>query len=138
MRTKIYKGEEVTKLKELLDKNTVDYFFLEYNYGGLMYDVWDGGFALPYTSRELISSGFLGMNKKYKYEVDTVKLIREYLSGEPCNFYGRRDIDIIRDIYKAIAVIEAIGGELELNIREFSVVRDIIVWKDKGNGKFFD
>lgn len=138
MRTKIYKGEEVNKLKELLDKNAVDYFFLEYNFGGLMYDDWDGGFALPYTSRELISSGFLGMNKKYKYEVDTVKLIKEYLSGEPCKFYGKRDIDIIRDIYKAIAVIEAIGGELELNIREFSVVRDIIVWKESGNGRFFD
>ena len=74
----------------------------------------------------------------YKYEVDTVALIEQYLSGEPCEFYGKGDIEIVRDLYKAIKFVRILGGEIELSVREFAVVRDIIIWKESGNGRFIE
>lgn len=136
MRTRIYEGDSVIKLKELLDNCAVDYFLLEYEYGGLLWKGDENKFLLPYTSKTAISNGFLGLFKKYKYEVDTRKLIEQYLSGEPCDFYGKGDIEVARDLYKAIKFVRVLGGEIELSVREFAVVRDIIIWKESGNGRF--
>ena len=136
MRTRIYEGDSVIKLKELLDNCAVDYFLLEYEYGGLLWKGDENKFLLPYTSKTAISNGFLGLFNKYKYEVDTVALIQQYLSGEPCDFYGKGDIEVVRDLYKAIKFVRILGGEIELSTREFAVVRDIIIWKESGNGRF--
>lgn len=136
MRTRIYDGESAIELKELLDNCAVDYFLLEYEYGRLLWKGDENKFLLPYTSKTAISNGFLGLFKRYKYEADTVALIEQHLSGEPCEFYGKGDIEVVRDLYKAIKFIRILGGEIELSIREFAVVRDIIIWKDKGNGRF--
>lgn len=136
MKTRLFKGESADKLKQLLDTYACTYFLLEYEFGGLMYDDWEGCFMLPYLSRELIGTSWFGLVKHYKHEVDTNKLIEQYLSGEPCEFYGKRDIGIVRDLYKAIKFINVTGGEIELSTREFAVVRDIIVWSETGNGRF--
>lgn len=136
MKTRVFKGESVDKLKQLLDTYACTYFLLEYEFGGLLAYDCNNDFMLPYLSRELISTSWFGLVKHYKHEVDTNKLIEQYLSGEPCEFYGKRDIEVVRDLYKAIRFINVTGGEIELNTREFAVVRDIIIWSEAGNSRF--
>lgn len=132
MKTKVFKGESIDKLKKLLDTYADNYFISEYEFGGLMYDDWEGGFMLPYLSREVVSTSWFGLVKHYKHEVDINKWVNQYLSGEPCNFSGRRDIEVIRNLYKAIKFVNMIGGEIELSTKEFAVVRDIIIWGEEG------
>ena len=136
MKTRVFKGESVDKLKQLLDTYACSYFLLEYEFGGLLSYDCNNNFMLPYLSRELISTSWFGLVKHYKHEVDTNKLIEQYLSGELCEFYGKRDIEVVRDLYKSIKFINVTGGEIELNTREFAVVRDIIIWSEAGNGRF--
>lgn len=136
MKTRVFKGESVDKLKKLLDTCACTYFLLEYEFGGLLSYDCNNDFMLPYLSREIVSTSWFGLVKHYKHEVDIIKLVNQYLSGEPCDFYGKRDIEIIRNLYKAIKFISLTRGEIELSIREFAVVRDIIIWSEEGNGRF--
>lgn len=129
MKVKIYEGESLGLLKELLHLYAVDYFCDNYEFGGLMWDDWEGGFMLPYQSKEVISTSFFGMFKKYKYNVDTWNIVAGYLNGRNTDVSGYRLLETTRGIIRAITVAENLGGSIELNLNEISIVEDIIRYK---------
>lgn len=126
MKVKLYKGHSLEALKELLHLYVVDYFCDSYEFGGLMYDDWEGGFMLPYESKEIIGKSFFGLSKKYKYNVDTWSLVNSYLYKDNTEVYGKRFLERARGIIKATKVAEKLSGSVELNSDEVYLVDSIL------------
>lgn len=131
MKVKLYEGSSLETLKELLYLYVVDYFCDKYEFGGLMYEDWEGGFMLPYDSKEVINESFFGLFEKYKYNVDTWNLVDSYLYKDNTDVYGTRVLERARGIIKTIKVAEKLSGSVELNSDEVYLVDNIINYGGK-------
>ena len=118
------KGSDLnTVLYGLLD-NAIVYFKSNFKYGGFMYEDFEGGFLLPYTSKVIVKNRLL--SKEWEYEVDLDSLLHDYIFKGDSSYFGNRQLETARDIWVAVRLAQDTGGELRLDTKEVTLLHDIM------------
>ena len=118
------KGSDLNTVRDSLLRNAVDYFKLNFKYGGFMYENFERDFLLPYTSKVVIKNRLL--SKEWEYEVDLDSLLHDYIFKGDSSYFGCRQLETARDIWVAVCLAQDLGGELWLNTKEVTLLHDIM------------
>lgn len=118
------KGSDLNAVLYSLLDNAVVYFKNNFKYGGFMYEDFEGGFLLPYTSKVIVKNRLL--SKEWEYEVDLDSLLHDYIFKGDSSYFGNNQLETARDIWVAIRLAQDTGGELWLNTKEVTLLHDIM------------